>query len=157
LITAGSSVSARDVTAKVIHELGEPGILVHGINIKPGKPTILALCGQKPVVGLPGNPVSAYVIASIFFMPILEKLSGLASTDIKPMISAQITLNYPSVAGRKDYVPVKIVERENGYKVKPIFFKSNMIFSLVQADGLAIIPADATGVSAGETVEVLLI
>src|SRR3990170_4728958 len=77
LIAAGSSVSARDITADVIQELGPPGVLVHGVALRPGKPTILALCGRVPVVGLPGNPVSAMVVAGLFVIPVLRKLLGL--------------------------------------------------------------------------------
>ncbi len=81
IVTAGSSASVRDLTADVIQTLGEPGVLVHGVNVKPGKPTILAICDGKPIVGLPGNPVSAYVIAHMFVVPIIERLSGLRTTS----------------------------------------------------------------------------
>ena len=72
IITAGSSASARDLTAGVINKMGSPGVLVHGVNIKPGKPTILAICNDKVVIGLPGNPVSALVIAGLFVVPAVE-------------------------------------------------------------------------------------
>lgn len=157
LITAGSSVSARDITKDVIAALGEPGVLVHGVNIKPGKPTILAMCEGKPVVGLPGNPVSAFVIASLFFVPVLEKIAGIRREKILPIIKARMNINFSSIAGRKDYVPVVLSTGGEALSAEPIFFKSNLIFSLVRANGLAIIPADANGVSAGEIVDVLLI
>ena len=80
VITAGSSASTRDLTAQVIDALGEPGVLVHGVNVRPGKPTILAVCAGKAVIGLPGNPVSALVIAALFVTPVLETLLGLAAT-----------------------------------------------------------------------------
>jgi molybdopterin molybdotransferase len=76
LFTAGSSASTRDYTAGVINRLGSPGVLVHGINIRPGKPTILAVCDGKPVMGLPGNPVSALVIADRFVRDIVEACLG---------------------------------------------------------------------------------
>jgi len=78
VITAGSSASTRDMTAEVIHSLGTPGVLVHGINTRPGKPTILGVCGGKPVIGLPGNPVSALVNGYLFVVPVIEKLLGLS-------------------------------------------------------------------------------
>ncbi len=71
VVTAGSSASVRDLTAMVIDELGDPGVLVHGVNVRPGKPTILGVCDGKPVIGLPGNPVSALVIAGLFVTPLL--------------------------------------------------------------------------------------
>jgi molybdopterin molybdotransferase len=154
VITAGSSASTRDLTAQVVHEMGPPGVLVHGVNVKPGKPTILAVCQGKPVVGLPGNPVSALVIARLFILPVLEKLLGI--TQRKPMagIPAVLATNLASQAGREDWVPVRLLPGRDGYQADPIFFKSNLIFNLAHADGLVRIPADATGLGAGEQVTV---
>src|SRR3972149_9673887 len=76
IITAGSSASTRDMTADVIRSLGEPGVLVHGINTRPGKPTIFGVCNGRAVIGLPGNPVSALVNGYLFVMPAIQKLSG---------------------------------------------------------------------------------
>ncbi len=162
VITAGSSASARDTTAEAIASLGAPGVLVHGVNVRPGKPTILAACGGKAVIGLPGNPVSALVIAGLFVVPVIEKLLG-AKPKPKASLLAKLTVNVPSQAGREDWVAVKLVvngkwEMGNGepqWLADPVFGKSNLIFSLVAADGLVRIPPDATGVSAGEVVEVL--
>ncbi|MDX1437781.1 MAG: molybdenum cofactor synthesis domain-containing protein, partial [Anaerolineales bacterium] len=72
VLTAGSSLGMRDLTAQVINSLGEPGVIIHGVNVRPGKPTILGVCGQKPVIGLPGNPASALVIARIFILPLIK-------------------------------------------------------------------------------------
>jgi molybdopterin molybdotransferase len=160
VVTAGSSASARDTTAEAIASLGAPGVLVHGVNVRPGKPTILAVCGGKPVIGLPGNPVSALVIASLFVVPVIERLLG-AKPKPKASLPAELTVNIPSQAGREDWVAVKIVEREGGSGevrrlAEPVFGKSNLIFSLAAADGLVRIPPDATGLSAGEVVEVAL-
>lgn len=163
VITAGSSASSRDVTSTVISSLGKPGVLVHGINIKPGKPTILAICNDKPVIGLPGNPVSAFVIAQLFLVPVINRLLG-AEENIRPVIHARITINLPSIAGREDWIPVRLIpsdEINNHPYVKwlaePVFGKSNLIFSLAAADGLIRIPSELTGISVGEMVEVQLI
>jgi molybdopterin molybdotransferase len=163
LITAGSSASVRDMTAEAIASLGAPGVLVHGVNVRPGKPTILAVCNGKPVIGLPGNPVSALVIASLFVVPLIERLLG-ASPRPKVSVLAKLTINLSSQAGREDWVAVKVVDSgaqgagQGGarYLAEPVFGKSNLIFSLAAADGLIRIPPDATGLSAGELVEVLL-
>ena len=69
VLTAGSSVSYRDLTANTINKLGQPGVLVHGVAVRPGKPTILAVCDGKPVFGLPGNPVSCINIFQLFVTP----------------------------------------------------------------------------------------
>lgn len=160
IITAGSSASTRDMTADVIRQLGEPGVLVHGINTRPGKPTILGMCNNKAIIGLPGNPVSALVNGYLFVVPVIEKLLG-ASPKPKASVQAKLTVNLPSQAGREDWWPVKLVVNDQRlvpvYEAEPIFGKSNLIFTLAAADGLLKIHADATGLSAGEIVEVVLI
>lgn len=157
VITAGSSASTRDLTADVINELGQPGVLVHGVNVRPGKPTILAMCDGKAVVGLPGNPVSALVIARLLVVPVIEKMLGLQYKRPRPFLPARLSLNVPSQAGREDWVPVRLLEDKGeirGYRAEPVFGKSNLIFTLARADGLVRIPPDATGLTAGEFVEV---
>jgi molybdopterin molybdotransferase len=155
IITAGSSVSARDYTARVINSLGPPGILVHGINIRPGKPTILAICDGKPVIGLPGNPVSALVITKLFVHPVLQKLLGLSEPGLNPSIEAELSINIPSRAGREDWIPVRVLIDSKGLKAEPVFGKSNLIFTLVKSNGLVKIPVDSNGIDAGEIVEVI--
>ncbi len=157
VITAGSSASARDLTAAVINRLGAPGVLVHGVNIKPGKPTILAVCNHKVVIGLPGNPVSALVIASLFAVPVVETLLGLADAGKRLTFLARLSTNVSSQAGREDWVAACLSRDESGYCVDPIFSKSNLIFSLVRANSMIRVPPDATGISAGEMVEVHLL
>ena len=157
IITAGSSASTRDLTAKVIQQMGMPGVLVHGVNIKPGKPTILAICDGIPVIGLPGNPVSALVIARLFVIPIIQKLSGLKQSPISASISATLSINLPSQAGREDWIPVKLISTPTGWGAEPIFYKSNLIFSMVQADGLVQIPSASNGLPAGEVVDVVFL
>lgn len=157
VITAGSSASSRDLTAQVINELGLPGVLVHGVNVRPGKPTILAACDGKAVIGLPGNPVSALVIATLFVAPVVEATLGMGYQPMKPRLSARLTINLASQAGREDWVPVRLIYGGAGWQAEPVFSKSNLIFSLSRADGLARIPADANGVAAGEMLEVLLL
>jgi molybdopterin molybdotransferase len=156
VITAGSSASTRDLTADVINDLGSPGVLVHGVDVRPGKPTILGVCQGKAVIGLPGNPVSALVIAQYFLTPILEILLGIEQGYPKPVVRAQLNINLASQAGREDWIPVRLVEGQAGFLAEPVFGKSNLIFSLVRADGLIRIPPDATGLPAGETVEVFM-
>jgi molybdopterin molybdotransferase len=157
IITAGSSASTRDMTADVIRSSGEPGVLVHGINTRPGKPTILGVCNGKAVIGLPGNPVSALVNGYLFVVPVIEKLLG-ALARPKPTVLARLSVNLPSQAGREDWWPVRLTTvHRNEFQAEPIFGKSNLIFTLAAADGLLRIHPDATGVSAGEWVEVYLL
>ena len=157
VVTAGSSASTRDLTARVVNTLGKPGVLVHGVNVKPGKPTILAVCDGKAVIGLPGNPVSALVIARLFVVPLIERMLGLPANRIRPSVAARLTVNLASQAGREDFVPVRLVSTPKGMDADPIFFKSNLIFTLARADGLVHIPADANGLPAGSPVQVELL
>ncbi|HSN78353.1 MAG TPA: gephyrin-like molybdotransferase Glp, partial [Anaerolineae bacterium] len=110
VISAGSSVSVRDMTAQVIGGLGWPGILVHGVSVKPGKPTILAVCDGKPVFGLPGNPVSAMVIFELFVTPTIHQMLG-ASKMRKSRVPARLARNIASASGREDIVQVRLEPR----------------------------------------------
>lgn len=157
VITAGSSASTRDLTASAIAALGAPGILVHGINIRPGKPTILGVCDGKAVIGLPGNPVSALVIARLFLVPVIEKLLGKAGGDPRPTVRARLATNIASQAGREDWWGVRLHRSPaNGtlWEAEPIFGRSNLIFDLAGAYGLLRVPVDQNGLSAGESVEI---
>lgn len=161
VITAGSSASVRDLTSQVINSLGRPGVLVHGVNVRPGKPTILAACYDssvginKAIIGLPGNPVSALVIARMFIVPLIEKWLGVNRSIFFNHIKARLAINLPSQAGREEWIPVRINIKGDLPEAEPIFGKSNLIFGLVRADGLLRIPPDATGLSVGEIVDVI--
>jgi molybdopterin molybdotransferase len=157
LITAGSSASSRDYTASAVQSLGEPGVLVHGVNLRPGKPTILAVCQGKAVIGLPGNPVSALVVARLFVLPVIDRLLGRISRDILPQVQAILTINIPSQAGREDWIGVRVYAEDSTLKAEPVFGKSNLIFSLAAATGLVCIPPDSTGLAVGEQVTVFLL
>jgi molybdopterin molybdotransferase len=157
VITAGSATSSRDMTADVIDQLGKPGVLVHGINIRPGKPTILAVCGQKPVIGLPGNPISALVIAQLLIKPLINRMLGSMDDPILPLVKAILVENVLSQAGREEWIPVKLSKKEFKVEARPIFFKSNLIFQLSNADGLMRIEANETAESTGSEVDVLLL
>ena len=164
LLTAGSSASARDLTAEVVNALGHPGVVVHGLSTRPGKPTILGICDGKAVIGLPGNPVSALVNGYLFVVPLIRQLLGALALP-RPAIRARLTVNLPSAAGREDWWPVRLLaasasssppRRESDVELlaEPVFGKSNLIFGLVRADGLLRIEPDATGLPAGELVDV---
>jgi molybdopterin molybdotransferase len=144
------------MTAQVIAELGQPGVLVHGVSLKPGKPTILAVCDEKPVFGLPGNPVSCMVTFDLFVAPTLAALSG-ASLAPRRTVTARLARNVASAAGREDYIQVRLEHADNSPPLAvPVFGKSNLIYTLVRADGMLKVPLDAGGLAAGAEVEVVL-
>ena len=156
IITAGSSASERDLTAEVINRLGEPGVLVHGVPVKPGKPTILAACQGKPVFGLPGNPVSALNTIRLFVVPVLWQLQG-AQPPRAGYVRARLTQNIPGANGREFFVSVHLEERPDGLWAKPLLGESNLIFVLVRGDGIVLVPLGVTGLAQGTEVEVELV
>ena len=156
IFSAGSSLSSRDMTVEVLNRLGEPGVLVHGISIKPGKPTIVGAVGGRPVFGLPGNPVSAVVVFDLVVRPIIHLLSGLKEPPRWPSVTATLSRDVPSVAGREDHIPVRLHREDGVLWADPVFGKSNLIFTLVKSDGMMVVPLDDGGRYAGDEVEVRL-
>ena len=155
VLSAGSSVSYRDMSVDVIAGLGQPGVLVHGVSVRPGKPTIIAVCDGKPVFGLPGNPVSAMVIFDLFVTPTIGALLG-AVKPPPPQVQARLARNVASTTGREDYVQVRLEQRADSLWAVPIFGKSNLIYTLVNAEGTIKVPLDSNGIAAGEWVTVVL-
>ena len=156
VFSAGSSVSNRDLTAEVIDSLGEPGVIAHGISIKPGKPTVMGIVDDKPVFGLPGNPVSAMVVFDLIVRPAIFHVGGCASIPSLPSIQATLERDIPSVAGREDYIPVSLDQNGECVRATPIFGKSNLIYTLVRSEGIVKVPLDKSGLYAGEAVGVRL-
>jgi molybdopterin molybdotransferase len=130
-------------------------VLVHGVSVKPGKPTILAVCAGKPVFGLPGNPVSAMVIFDLFITPTIAALLG-AAPPPRQRVQARLARNIASDTGREDYVQVQLEEREGELWAVPVFGKSNLIYTLIHADGALQVPLDSNGIRAGAWVTVTL-
>lgn len=153
-ISAGSSVSTRDMTADVIGSLGQPGVLAHGIAIKPGKPTILAVAGGKPVFGLPGNPVSAMVVFGLVVAPTIRRLLGTLPGGDPPRRRARLSRSLASQTGRLDFVPAALQQRDDEWWAAPVLGPSNLIATLVRASGLIRIPLDAGGLAKGAWVDV---
>ena len=154
ILNGGTSVGAKDHVAPVIDRLGAPGVLVHGINIRPGKPTVLAVCAGKPVFGLPGQPVSALNTLELFVAPVLRQMLRLP--DDTPRVLARLTAGVRSADGREDHVRVRLEARPDGVWATPIPGVSAMISTMVWADGIMVVPAGSPGFAAGEAVEVRL-
>ncbi len=155
VITAGSSVSYRDLTANAINKLGAPGVLVHGVAIRPGKPTILAVCDGKPVIGLPGNPVSCINIFKHFVVPTLHLMLGAQPQPARTTV-ARLARNISAGSGRADFVRVRLEERDGETWAVPVFGKSNLIFTLVRSEGVVEVPLNSNGIPAGEMISVRL-
>ncbi len=155
LYTSGSSLSSRDLTYQVIQSLGEPGVLAHGISVKPGKPTVLGVTSGKPVIGLPGNPVSALTVFDFVVDPILRHISG-RKTLPPPSVTAILQNDLPSERGRTDFVRVSLQETKNSIKAVPVWGKSNSISVFSETVGYIQIPSDQSGLYMGTKVEVRL-
>ncbi|MBF0329828.1 MAG: molybdopterin molybdotransferase MoeA [Nitrospirae bacterium] len=157
IVSGGTSAGVKDMTAAIINELGNPGVLFHGVAVKPGKPVIGAFIGNKPVIGLPGHPAATAVSFDMFVRPLLEVLCGLHKNKIsKNFAYAKIKKSIASVAGREDHVRVALeLEGDELYAV-PVLGKSGLITTLVKADGVVVIPEGKLGIDAGEDVKVKL-
>lgn len=156
ILSGGSSVGTRDYTEQVMTSLGDPGVLVHGVSIKPGKPTILAKAAGKPVLGLPGHPVSALIVFHLFAVPLLARLQGQRAEQADKRVTARIARNIASAVGRSDYIRVQLEERSDGLWAIPVFGKSGLISTLVKSDGMVEIEANKEGILEGEFVRVHL-
>lgn len=156
VFSAGSSVSSRDMTAQVLDGIGEPGILVHGIAHKPGKPTIIALIDDKPAFGLPGNPVSAFIVFGILVRPTIHSLMGYKMSLRSSTVIARLSRNVSSTTGREDHVPVNLYDEGDVLIAEPVFGKSNLIYTLVRSDGVVVVPLNSGGLYSGDQVTVTL-
>jgi len=155
VVSGGSSIGARDFTRDAIDSLGPPGVLVHGVAVKPGKPTIIAVAGGKPVFGLPGHPVSCLTVFRLFVEPAIARWMG--TVPERRELVARLGANVPSAAGREDYVGVHVVTRDGEVWADPVFTKSSLISGLVASTGIIRIPADAEGLEKGARVTVSLL
>ncbi len=149
----GSSVGVRDYTVEAIDSIGKPGVLIHGVLVSPGKPTIFGLVDDHPFVGLPGHPSSFTLSAFTFLVPLLKKLSGERDWMLKPTGKFKITDNVFSRQGRETFIWSKRIYENGEILVKPLMFKSGMISPASQADGFIRIPAGVEGYYEGDLVE----
>jgi molybdopterin molybdotransferase len=158
LISGGSSVGVRDFTVEVLSALPDSSILVHGISISPGKPTILAKTRNQAFWGLPGHVVSAMIVFEVVVRPFIEHIGGLSQAYKKKFkLSALLSRNISSAQGRIDFTRVKLVEKDGALWAEPILGKSGLINTMVQADGLIEVGLNTEGLNKGDEVEVRLL
>jgi len=156
LISGGSSVGTRDFTIEVLTALPHTQVLVHGISISPGKPTILARSHRQAIWGLPGQVVSAMVVFEVVIKPFIEQISGLSLKYKKNFkLPARLSRNISSSQGRADYIRVRLNEKNGVLWAEPILGKSGLINTMVKADGLIAIGVNTEGLDKGAKVEVI--
>jgi len=154
IINAGSSAGSEDYTVSLIAELGE--VLVHGIATKPGKPTILGIVQEKPILGIPGYPVSAYFVFETFAKPLIKAYQG-QRPDEKSMVEAVVSKRMVSSLQHREYIRMKLGRVDGKLIATPLYRGAGVTMSLVRADGILVIPQNSEGIEAGETVQVELL
>lgn len=154
LISGGTSAGAGDIIPQVTGAMGKPGVIVHGLAMKPGKPTFVAVARKKPIFGLPGYPVSAMMVFDQLVADYIRKLSGAHQLQ-RSIVLAKLTARVLSARGRRELVPVKLVNK-NGLLAEPILKGSGAVTSLSTADGYIEVPLEREIVDEGEVVEVKL-
>lgn len=153
IVNAGSSAGREDYTVHILRELGE--VVIHGVAIKPGKPVILAIVGGKPVIGLPGYPVSAYIDFENFVIPVMNMMSGRKLIK-RNIVKATLSKRLVSSLKHKEYVRVRVGRVGEKFVATPLARGAGAAMSLVKADGFCVIPQDSEGFEAGEEVEIEL-
>jgi molybdopterin molybdotransferase len=157
LITGGSSVGARDLTQRVMADMGR--IFFHGVSMKPGKPLLAGIVGTTPVFGLPGHPRAVFVCYEIFVRPVLRLLQGSAPGEFEgrhQSVTARLARSLRSSSGKLDIVSVSLREEKGILLAEPVFGKSGLLNTLVKAHGTIRVPANTLGFEEGEDVEVRL-
>jgi molybdopterin molybdotransferase len=152
ILSGGSSAGVKDAACSITRSLGE--LLLHGIAMKPGKPTILGKAGNKALIGLPGHPVAAYFVAKLFVLPLLARLEGraLRGFPVRAELSESLNANH----GRMQITACRLEETAGALKAVPIRSKSGLITQLAGADGYFIIERDCEGLPKGAQVQVYL-
>jgi len=155
VISGGSSAGAGDIVPSVVDSLGRPGVIVHGLALKPGKPTFIAVIRGNPVFGLPGYPVSALIIFDQLVAPQLRRMAGLPQHERKT-VRAKLSMKILSARGRREFVPVELVRGGEGLSARPILKGSGAITVLSEADGYIEVPLEEEIIGEGKMVEVVL-
>lgn len=157
ITTGGTSVGASDVVPEVVNKIGKPGVIVHGVAMRPAMPTALAVANGKPILILPGNPVAAMIGFEVFARPLISRMSGLKKEEHMPIVEAKMTKRISTTLGRRTFVRVSVVKRDGAFFAEPISARgSGVISTMTKANGYVIVPENREGLEHGETVFVHL-
>jgi len=157
VVTGGTSVGARDLVPEVVNSIGKPGMVVHGVSMRPGMPTGLGAVDCKPVISLPGNPVAAMIAFEVFVKPLISRLME-AQEELTPKIKGRLTRRIASVQGFRTFNRVRVKRLGDQISVEPIRLTgSGILTSMTKANGILVIPENVEGYEAGEEVEVSLL
>ncbi len=153
ITTGGTSVGGLDLVPDAVNKLGKPGVIVHGVALRPAMPTAVAILEGKPVLILSGNPVASVIGFEVFGRPMVCRMLGMSKAEQRPMLKAVLARRVASVLGRKNYVRVKVTLKDGDFYAEPISAKgSGSISTMTQSSGFVIVDENREGVTEGETV-----
>lgn len=155
--SGGTSVGAPDLVPDAINSLGKPGVIVHGVAMRPGMPTALAVVSGKPILVLPGNPAAAMLSFEVFGRPLVSKLLGLEREESRPVLKARMTKRITVTLGRKNIVRVRVFQQNGEFLAKPVSGRgSGLISTMTESNGYVVTPENVEGIEEGEIVPVHL-
>lgn len=155
ITTGGTSVGGLDLVPDAVNGIGKPGVVVHGVALRPAMPTAVAVLEGKPVLILSGNPVAAVIGFEVFGRPLLCKMLGMPKEEPRPIVTARLAKRVTSVLGRKTYVRVHVTQKNGELIAEPVSAKgSGSISTMTMSNGYLIVPENREGVTEGETVTI---
>ena len=153
ITSGGTSVGAPDLVPEAVNALGKPGIIAHGVAMRPGMPTALAIVRSKPIIVLPGNPVAAMLGFEVFGRPLVSKMLGLKQVESRPVLKAKITKRIATTLGRKNLVRVRVFEKNDDFLAEPVSARGSGLFStMTKSNGYVIVPENLEGLEEGDIV-----
>jgi molybdopterin molybdotransferase len=157
LTTGGTSVGGADLVPEAVNKVGKPGVIVHGVAMRPAMPTALAVAQRKPIIILPGNPVATMIGFEVFARPLICRMSGLKHEETRPIVNARTTRKVATTLGRKTFVRVRVFQKDQDLFAEPVSAKgSGMISTMTRANGYVVVPENREGLAEGELVSVYL-
>ena len=157
ITTGGTSVGGLDLVPDVVNNSGKPGVIVHGVALRPAMPTAVAALDGKPVMILSGNPVAAVIGFEVFARPLICKMLGMKQTEPRPTVNAVMTRKVAAALGRRTFVRVRVTRRNGEFQAEPVSARgSGAISTMTRGNGFVIVPENREGVTEGEVVTVHL-
>jgi molybdopterin molybdotransferase len=157
ITTGGTSVGASDLVPEAVNRIGKPGVIVHGVAMRPAMPTALAIADGKPIIILSGNPVAAMIGFEVFMRPLICRMLGLKREERRPMVKAKMTRRISTFLGRKTFVRVHVFQHHGELFAEPISARgSGIISTMTRANGYVVVPENREGLEEGENVSVHL-
>jgi molybdopterin molybdotransferase len=157
ITTGGTSVGGLDLVPEVVNKTGKPGIVVHGLALRPAMPTALAVLEGKPVMVLSGNPVAAIIGFEVFARPLICKMLGMKQAEPRPTVNAVMTRKIAAALGRRTFVRVRVTQKNGEFFAEPVSARgSGAISTMTRGNGFVIVPENREGVTEGEVVLVRL-